>query len=319
MTKACIASLGSINADFQVRVPRPLEAGTTLIATDFLPQGGGKAANVAFLARRLGAAATLIGRVGSDALGEQAMAPLRGQGIDLSHVSRAQEPTAVSMIAVPPGGKKGIVLANNANDCWDDAAVADAVAAIEALDPGSVLVADYEIPPALVERAVEAAGRRGVRVVIDPSPPERADAAVLARAHAIAPDAAEASVLSGVSVKDEDSAAAAAGGLAALGIPIVCIKLADGGCLLAHGGRSTLIPAEPVTAVDATGAGDAFTGALAVALLEGRDPLAAACFAVAASTCAVTGYGSQPAYPDRAGVEARMPWFAAGGRPRVRR
>ncbi|MXP64516.1 ribokinase [Roseomonas sp. M0104] len=305
MPQPLILSLGSVNADFQVRVPEPPATGKTLPATDFARLGGGKAANIAFLARRLGHPALLLGRTGDDELREQALKPLRAAGVDLSAVSVASgTATAVSMIAVPPDGKKSIILAGNANDAWDESSMRMVAARIAAAPEGSVLVADYEVAPELVARAIEAARRRGLRVVLDPSPAPRAVPEVLGRATALSPNASEAQDITGVAVGDPGSAAEAAARLAALGAAIVCVKLSDGGCVLRHEGRTSLVAALPVEVVDSTGAGDAFTGGLAVALLEGRPPLQAALFAAAASHLAVTAYGSQEAYAARDRTEA---------------
>ncbi len=307
-----ILSLGSVNADFQVRVPRPLQAGETLLATDFVRLGGGKAANVAFLAHRLGHKASLLGRVGDDELREQALAPLRRAGLALDYVTVASNmSTAVSMIAVPPDAKKSIVLAANANDAWDEDATRSILAAIDAAAPGSVLVADCEITPSVVARAVTAARTRGLRVVLDPAPADRADRRLLAQCAALAPDAREAAELTGTETGTAEGAGQAALILAGLVIPMVCVKLSDGGCVLAHEGRLTHIPPTKIDVVDSTGAGDAFTGALAVALLEDQAPVQAALFATAASHLAMETYGSQDSYPTRARIEAFLPRLAA--------
>lgn len=306
-----VLSLGSVNADFQMRVRQPLEAGKTLMGSDFVRLGGGKAANVAVLARRLGVPAGVLGRVGDDDLRDQALAPLRAAGVDIGHVTTAAgRSTAVSMITVPPDGKKSIVLAGNANDAWDEAAARDAVSAIGHAPDGSVLVADYEVPALIVERAVDAARARGLCVVIDPSFADRADTGVLARASAITPNAKEAGHLTDVEVDGLEAAAEAAGRLTGMGIAMVCLKLADGGCLLVHEGRMTVVPSLPASVVDTTGAGDAFTGALAVALLERRPAVEAACHATAASHVAVETYGSQPSYPTRDRIDALLPGLA---------
>lgn len=304
MPAPLILSLGSINADFQARVEYAPDTGRTLPATDFVRLSGGKAANVALLARRLGHPARLLARTGDDDLREQALAPLRKASVDLSVVSQAPGmPTAVSMIAVLPDGKKSIILAGNANDSWDDLAMEAVLGAIGEAPVGSVLVADYEVPPSLVARAVAAARSRGLTVVIDPSPAPRAERAVLGQAHAVAPNASEAEGVTGVAVKDAETAAEAAARLAEFGVALPCVKLSDGGCVLRHEGQAIHIPALPVEVVDSTGAGDAFTGALAVALLEEQPPLSAAAFAAAVSHLAVTAYGSQEAYPERGKAE----------------
>ena len=151
--------------------PRAPQAGETLLATHFTRLGGGKAANRACLAHRLGHATRLLARVGADDLQAQALAPLRRAGIDLSGVTEAEgAATAVSMIAVPPGGKKTVILANNANEAWDDTAIAAAVAAIETAPRGSVLSADCEITPEAVRRRITAAHDNRLRIVLDPAP-----------------------------------------------------------------------------------------------------------------------------------------------------
>ena len=302
-----ILSLGSINADFQVRLDEPLEGGLTLMGRDFVRLSGGKAANVAFLARRLGLAALLIGRVGQDDLAEQAMAPLRQAGVDTRHVTCAPGSTGMSMIAVPPDGKKSIVLAGNANESWDDAAVESMMAAIGEASKDSVLVVDLEISAGVVAKALRFAEERGIRTVLDPSPPDRVELALLSHVHAVTPNVREAGRLTGVTVSDVDSAMRAAQCLLKRGARVACIKLADGGCVAAWKGGCVHIPSPDVHAVDATGAGDAFTAAFAVSLLEGGDPAQAACYGVAASSCAVRAYGSQPSYPLRAEIEANLP------------
>jgi ribokinase len=311
MNTPVVLSLGSVNADFHMRVDRAVEAGGTQLAHDFIRLGGGKAANVAFLACRLGVPARLLGRVGDDELREQALEPLRAVGIDLRHVSTAQGcATGVAMIAVAPDGKKTIVLAANANDAWGEADAQAVVSAIRNAPAGSILVADCEIPAPIVNQAVEAARSRGIPVVIDPSPADRVEPRMLANAIAVTPNPSEAEGLTGIKVDGPRAAAEAARRLAGLGVGLVCQKLADGGCLVAHQGCLTLVPPVPVPPVDSTGAGDAFAGALAIALLERRPPTDAACFAVAAASLAVTAYGSQPAYPTRQRVDELVPVLA---------
>lgn len=314
MVDSTLLSLGSVNADFQLRLERPVGSGETLLAHDFARLSGGKAANRAALARRLGRSAHLLGRVGDDDLRAQALGTLDDAGVDLSCVSVATgQPTAFSVIAVPPGGKKAIILAGNANDCWDGEATQAVVDRIAGAPPGSVLAVDYEIPASVVRRAVEAARARGIAVVLDPSWPKRAERDVMAVAFAVAPNADEAGMLVDVKVTDLADAAEAAQRLSALGPRLAFVKLEDGGCVLAEqGGAVTHVPPTGVPVLDTTGAGDAFTGALAVAVLERRSPRDAALFATAASHLAVTEWGSQPAYPDRARIESLVPNLARG-------
>ena len=315
MKRPAILSLGSVNADFQVRTGDAPPDAELQLAHDFVRLSGGKAANVAFMARRLGVAAQLIARVGDDDLADQALGGLAAAGVDLSGVSAAPDTaTGVAMIAVPDDGDKHIVLAANANQAWRGADAARARTIVEEAAAGSVLVVDCEVPAFVVEAAVEAAVRRGVRVVIDPSPPQRLSPKALAMATAITPNAEEAGVLAGLAIDGPQGAAKAAVRLTARGPGVACIKLADGGAVVAHEGRLSLVPPAPVEVVDKTGAGDAFTGAFACALLEGQPALEAAVLATAAASLAVTAYGSQPAYAPRGRIEQ----LASDLRPDVR-
>ena len=305
-----LISLGSINADFQMRVATPLGEQETTATQELRRLGGGKAANVAVLATRLGCRARLLGRVGTDDLADQALGPLAAAGLDLDGVLRGQgDGTAVSVIAVPPSGSKSILLAGEANLRFDDGDIARTLAWIERAPEGSVLAVDYEITPAAATRAIAAALDRGLRVVVDPSFPDDVDVAVLRGVTALTPNQSEAFALAGMDPPDPDDPHAlldAAQRLAAFGVAIVCIKLDDGGCLLLHDGHAWRQAAAPVEPVDTTGAGDAFTGAFAVALLEGADAQAAAEFAVVATELAVQVHGSQAGYRARPAFMARL-------------
>jgi ribokinase len=302
-----LLSLGSLNADFQVRVDAAPGSAELLAGRELCRLSGGKAANVAVLARRLGHEARLFGRVGDDDLAEQVLAPLRAAGVELTGVRRRRGPgTSLAMIMVPPDGKKCIVAANRANLDFNAEDIAALERAIGAADAGSVLVVDYEVTPAAASRAIVAARERGLRVVVDPSLPEAVDKAALAHATALTPNESEALALAGLKRGGPAALEDAAHALARLGPSLVCIKLDDGGCLLLHEKSAWHQRAAPVDVVDTTGAGDAFTAAFAVALLEEQPPLQSAAFAVAASEIAVGGYGAQPSYPDRARLDAQL-------------
>jgi ribokinase len=300
-------SVGSINLDFQVRSERWPEGGETLLTRDFLRAGGGKAANRAFLARRLGAAALLFGCVGDDDFGEEALAPLRGVGVDVSRVGSARgQATGLSMIVVQADGDKTILLAPNANmsESADEAArVAQTVAEARS---GDVVSLDLEVPESLVNAAAQAARQCQLMTVLDPSPAERMRGELYGLSHCLTPNHGEAQRLAGFEITDERGALRAARLFVERGAKSACVKLKDGGCVVFSPDVESVIHAPKVEVVDKTGAGDAFAGALAVALLE-RQPLAeAARFAVFCSTLATTVYGSQAAYPDRARLERAL-------------
>ncbi|MBD1554655.1 PfkB family carbohydrate kinase [Pseudomonas typographi] len=311
-----LLSLGSINADFQVRVAQPPGSQETLLASDFCRLSGGKAANRAYLATLFGHHSVLLGRVGADELADQALGNLRQAGVLLDGVTHAPgHSTAVSMITVPASGKKQIILANNANDAWDGMACDRVRAAIAAAPPQAVLALDHEIPAAVVRMAIEAAQQRSLPVVLDPSFPERLEPGLWPLISAVTPNTEEAAHLLGQPVTDSPSAARAAAAFRQRGVPMACVKLADGGCLLACAEGVYHVPAGGLAARDATGAGDAFTGVFAIALLEGQPASEAALWATAAAHLAVAGYGSQPAYAGREQVLA----MAEQLRPQLRR
>jgi ribokinase len=299
-----VLSLGSVNADFQVRVPRRPEISETLPGHNFVRLSGGKGANVAFLCRKLGVSSKLFGHVGEDDLAEQALAPLHACGIDLSGVSRvAGMHTGFAMITVPPDGRKGIVLAAGANEAWSPDDGARLAAALRDAPPRSVLVADCEVSNEALCDALKTARELQVRVVLDPSPASRVTPALLGLCEVVVPNSGEAQALTGISCRDPREALEAARQLHERGAPVACVKLPDGGCVLAGSRWSLHVSSLPVDVVDTTGAGDAFAGALAVALCEGRSWGDAARFAVAAAQLAVMKYGSQPSYPERPQID----------------
>ena len=304
MTQGIVISLGSVNADFQVRVERRPDLSETLLASHFLQLGGGKAANVAYLGRKLGIPATLVAHVGTDTLAEQALKPLREMGVNLQYVKAiAGQPTGVSMIAVPPDGKKGIILAGNANNVWSQEDIPEVREAISNAPAGSVLVVDYEIVPSIVEAAIAVADERDFPVILDPSPVNRVEQKVFPKVTYIVPDAGEAKKLTDIAIDSVEHAIQAAHRFLEQGVKHACVKLKDGGCVVVNHEMTLHVPPVPVEVVDATGAGDAFAGALAVAVLEGQSLQDAACFATAASHVTVTRYGSQPAYPTRSEID----------------
>lgn len=298
-----VHAVGSVNADVQIRVGGPPETPGLALGDSALVASGGKAANAALMARRLGADVSLYGCVGDDVMAGVALrGPIQG-GIDVEPVRTRPGTTGVAMILVPPDGDKGIVLAPGTNESWaDDAPVLERE--IGAADPGSVLVVDLVIPRALVDVAVAAAHRAQLIVVIDPSPADRLTAELIASADALTPDDREAAEITGIEVASPDDGVQAATELCRRGAGSAYVKLHDGGCVAAWPGGTLHVESPPVDVVDTTGAGDAFAGALAWALLEGWPVADAARAAVAAATCAVGVFGAQPSLPDRGAFDA---------------
>ena len=290
-----VISLGSVNADFVVRTPADLSG--SVVGEALLRTSGGKGSNVAVLCARLGAQARLLGCVGDDDLAAQALRGPEAAGVHLRGVRRRRGPTGYASILVPPGGEKTIVLVPHANDAWGDDA--EKVAAeVDAAPDDTVVVADLEVPPALVVAALQCARERGFPTVLDPAPADRVTDELLSLADHVVPDAAEAGQLVGIEIGTLDDAVRAARTLTKRGAACVHVKLAGGGAVVADGDQVLHVEApSDIDVVDATGAGDAYAGGLAWALLRGLPVAEAAGFGVAASTCAVTVLGSQESYP----------------------
>jgi ribokinase len=302
-----LISLGSISADFQVRVGERPGAVETLAARDLLRAGGGKAANVALAARRLGCEAVLLGCVGDDDLAAQALHGPRDAGADIGAVRRVRgQPTGLCMVLVPPDGKKTIVATSGANMAFGEDDVEAVQSAVRHCGPEDVLVVDWEISAAAASAATAGARERGMRIVIDPSYPGALQPGDLHGAAAVVPNESEALALAGIRGGGAEAIESAAREIERMGAKVVCVKLDDGGCLLLHEGSAWHQRAAPMDAADTTGAGDAVTAALAVALLEGRPPLQAAAFAVAAGELAVATYGAQPSYATRERLGRRL-------------
>jgi ribokinase len=306
-----IISLGSINADFQVRAERWAEAGHDFLVTDFMRFGGGKAANVAYAARRLGSPVMLIGHVGDDDLAEQALNPLRQLPLDLQFVSCVRGvATGFVTIVVTPDGKKTMIAAHNANDVWTEKEAANAASEVAKAAAGSILVADCAISIDPVERAARAAVLRKFPIILDPSPAERVPDRLFPLVEFVTPNPVEAQQLTGIAVQSIEDALRAGRALISRGTKVALMKMPQGGCVTVTADSATAIRPTPVKVVDTTGAGDVFAGAFAVALLERRGLLDAVRFAVAAAHVSVTRYGAQASYPDRIEIEemlARLP------------
>ena len=306
-----IISLGSINADFQVRAERWAEAGHDFLVTDFMRFGGGKAANVAYAARRLGAPVMLIGHVGDDDLAEQALNPLRQLPLDLRLVSRVRGmATGFVTIVVTPDGKKTMIAAHNANDVWTEKEAANAASAVAKAAAGSILVADCAISIDPVERAARAAAQRKFPIILDPSPAERVPDRLFPLVEFVTPNPVEAQQLTGIAVQSIEDALRAGRALISRGTKVALMKMPQGGCVTVTADSAFAIRTTPVKVIDTTGAGDVFAGALATALLERQSLLNAVRIAVAAAHVSVTRYGAQASYPDRTEIEemvARLP------------
>jgi ribokinase len=299
----CVLAVGSINLDLQVKGEGWPQQSETLLAREFLCAGGGKAANVAVFAAKLGIQARLVGRVGDDNFAELALKDVESLGVNTDGVSRVRGATGVSMIVVREDGDKTILLAPNANENWEtngEQAVRDS---IEQCAPGACVCVNLEIPTRIALAALQAARQKALTTVLDPSPADRANDELLALSTYVVPNPRETERLTQIRVRSEADAEAAGKQLIERGAANACIKLPDGGAVLVHAAGCEVVRPPSVRVVDKTGAGDAFAAGLCAAVYEELQPRAALRMAVAAASFAVTRYGSQAAYPTRSELD----------------
>jgi ribokinase len=296
-----IVVIGSLNMDLVVRGDRLPRPGETVHARDLLRLPGGKGANQAVAAARLGAEVAMIGRVGDDEFAQPLLDSLATEGIDASAVLAVPGcTTGVAVIGVDAAGRNAITVIPGANGMLSPDDLTRHESLIRSAD---ALLVQFEVPPETTAAAIDLARRYRVLTVLDPAPvpPAMPDGAW--RADLFSPNQAEAEQLSGIAVTDEHSAAATVNALRKRGAGRIVLKLGELGAYLSDGATGELVPTWPVTPVDTTAAGDAFTAALAVAWVEGRTPREAVRFATAAGALATTRVGAQPAMPTRAEVD----------------
>lgn len=287
--------------DLVVRAPRMAVAGESLIGTGFATFVGGKGANQATAAARLGAEVAMIGKVGDDDFGRSIVAALAAEGVDTSHVSVSREDgTGVAVPIVLDDGQNAIYAMPRANLALS---AADIDAAREAIASAAMLVLQFETGMEAIVRAIEAARAARVPVLLNPAPIAPHPAEVLAGADIIVANELEAAALVPAAGGDHGVEAAA---LAAGGARLAIVTLGEGGALYVAGEERGHQPAFAVKAIDSVGAGDAFCGALAIALCEDMPPGEAVRFACAAGALTVTKPGATAGLPIRAEVEALL-------------
>lgn len=296
---ARIVVVGSANVDLVVRTPHIPRPGETVLGRDFVMALGGKGANQAVGAARLGAEVTFLACVGTDTFGDQCLAGYEQEGIDTSYIKRvSDEATGVALISVANDGENSIAVASGANMRLTPSLIE---AAGDAFARADVVLLQLEIP---VESVIEAArlGRKnGIQVVLNPAPAQSLPSDLLQAVDVLTPNRIELAQLLGVSesdvmaMDDENLAKSALG----LGVPSAVITLGKDGALAAGSWGWVRVPSFPVEAVDTTGAGDAFNAGLVVALGRGGMDLPEATrYACACGALATTKVGAQPSLPD---------------------
>ena len=293
--------VGSLNADLVTRLERFPAPGETVTALDLAVHAGGKGANQAYAAARLGGRVALLGCIGRDANGELLMQSLRSVGVDVSPVVRDDEaPTGLALIALDASGENQIVVVPGANARLTPELVQAHAARIAA---AAVVLLQLEVPLDAVLAAARIARNGGATVILDPAPARPLPAPLLECVDFLTPNQRELQTLTGRAAGEPAEQAARS---LADGRRRVIVKMGEAGALLVEADRQSSWPALRVDAVDATGAGDAFNAALAVALAEGRPLPEAGRLATAAGALCVTRAGAQPSMPTRPEVEAAL-------------
>jgi ribokinase len=297
-----IVVLGSLNMDLIVRTARIPRPGETVHGNDFRTVPGGKGANQAAAAARLGAHVTMLGRVGQDAFGDEMLDNMLTQGVETDYILRdRREPSGIALIQVQEDGNNSIVVAPGANG---RVSIDDVDRATDLIWGASFLVVQFEVPLPVVRYAIGVAASKGVPVVLNPAPAYAVDAAFLEGVYCLVVNETEAETLTGLPVTDLASARTAATELQAMGVPVVIVTLGGDGALLMGEGKTLHVPARSVEVVDTTAAGDAFIGGLVASLDRGLDLPDAVRYATCAGTLATTVLGAQTSLPDKAAVDA---------------
>lgn len=293
---------GSLNLDLVCRTPRLPMPGETILGTGFEQVPGGKGANQAVAAARLGAMVRMVGRVGNDAFGQELLANLRAAGVDVADVQVDPEThSGVAAIAVDLLGQNHIIVVPGANGRVN---ASDGERLMARWATGDGLLLQFEIPLAAVIQAATAAHQQGLMVIVDPAP-ARTDLpdALFPQITYLTPNQIEAAQLVGFPVTDLPTAQAAARALRQRGVETVIIKLGEQGVWVDSPGEAFHQPAFTVPVVDTVAAGDAFNGGLAVALSEGKNLRDTVKFASATAALSVTQAGAQPSLPPRQAVD----------------
>lgn len=292
-----ILVIGSSNTDMTVKGSRIPVHGETVLGGEFCLGQGGKGANQAVAAARLGGNVEFICKVGRDGFGEDSIKGYKAEGMDVSHTLVSEKPSGVALIMVDEHAENIISVAAGANG---DFSVEDVESLAPVIGEADYLILQLEIPMDTVTRAAEIAHQAGVYVILNPAPAAELPEELLRNVSLIIPNQTESAALTGVSITDSESAEKAVAAFMAMGIDDAVITLGSRGSLVCTGGEMTLIPVCKVDAVDTTAAGDTFCGAVCVGLAEGKTLMEAVKFATLASSYTVRKIGAQSSIPHRA-------------------
>ena len=294
-TKDQIIVVGSINTDMVIGANKLPKPGETLIGHKFFMNSGGKGANQAVAAARMGGEVAMIANLGVDVFGDSAIAKLKEEGVNCEGITRDPDrPSGVAIINVDDTGENQIVVAPGANATLDTDLVS---AALDRIPPSSIVLLQLEIPIESVVKAVEVCQQKGCRIMLDPAPAQVLPESVYKGTYLLTPNRNEAELLSGILISDRGSVTCAAEKLLMSGVTNVAITLGSQGVFFANAENKQFLEATSVSAVDTTAAGDCFNGAVAAKLSQGCSLVEGIKSGILASSICVTRHGAQDAMP----------------------
>lgn len=296
-----IVVIGSLNMDMVVRTNRAPNAGETLMGQAFALSPGGKGANQAVAAARLGAEVSMIGSVGKDTFGSEMLEIIKQEGIHIEHISVSEtEATGVASIVIEEDGENRIIVVPGANI---DLSVDDILALESVISQAEMIVMQLEMELAMSEHAIAIAHRHGIPVILNPAPARVLKDEMLGQVSYLTPNETEAGILTGMTVDSLETAEQAARILLQKGVKNVIVTLGSKGALIVNAEGAKSVPGFPVKAIDTVAAGDSFNGALAQQLVLGKTLEEAVSFANAVGALAVGKEGAIPSLPQLSEVE----------------
>ena len=295
--KKAIYVIGSSNTDMVIKSDKLPAPGETVIGGNFLMNAGGKGANQAVAAAKLGAKVLLVSKIGNDIFGKQALQGFTDVGIDTDFVFiDPDNASGIALILVDEKGENSISVASGSNA---NLHFSEVEKAIESVQEGDIVLLQLEIPIDTVNKTLKFCFEKRAKVILNPAPAQKLDESYFKYLSMITPNETEAEILTGIKITDLETAKQAVNDFHSKGIVEVIITLGSKGAFYSNNDKQILIPSPKVVAVDSTAAGDVFNGALCVAISEGQAIEEAISFACNAASISVTRMGAQASAPMR--------------------